>query len=137
MNEGQKRKGIAEWLMNHVPQMKDLLGDKNRIRLESDASSRAVAMARSSAACFVRMNPPSVSRISPKLIARRRSRAIRNGRDKSSTSISSPGIFLYDRLEYTAQNIPTGKTGDAARDTWLKNNATVILVNANTGALLP
>ena len=54
-----------------------------------------------------------------------------------SIGISSPGIFLYDPQLFQAQNIPADHSGDAARNTWIKANATAILINANTGALLP
>jgi prepilin-type N-terminal cleavage/methylation domain-containing protein len=54
--------------------------------------------------------------------------------DNSSEGISSPGIFLYDRDEYLAQNIPDGADGDEKRDAWIKAHASVILVNPNTGS---
>jgi len=54
-----------------------------------------------------------------------------------SIGISSPGIFLYDAQDYLTQNIPASHAGDAQRNAWIKNNASAILVNANTGALLP
>jgi prepilin-type N-terminal cleavage/methylation domain-containing protein len=53
--------------------------------------------------------------------------------DNSSDGISSPGIFLYDQKEYAA----AATASDAARDTWVKRHATAIIINANTGALLP
>jgi prepilin-type N-terminal cleavage/methylation domain-containing protein len=54
-----------------------------------------------------------------------------------SVGISSPGLFLYDPQLYQAQNIPADHSGDAARNSWIKAHATAILLNANTGALLP
>jgi prepilin-type N-terminal cleavage/methylation domain-containing protein len=45
-------------------------------------------------------------------------------------SQSSPGFFLYSKTDYDAQ--PAG----AGRVTWLINNATVVIVNANTGGVL-
>lgn len=58
-------------------------------------------------------------------------------RGDPSVGISSPGVFLYDTQEYQAQNIPTGHSGDAQRNSWIKSHATALLINANTGALLP
>jgi len=54
-----------------------------------------------------------------------------------SVGISSPGVFLYDAQEFQAQNIPADHTGDAARGAWIKSHASLVLINANTGALLP
>ena len=42
---------------------------------------------------------------------------------------SSPGFFLFNKAEYDAQPA-------ANRITWLKRNATVVIVNANTGGVL-
>ena len=58
-------------------------------------------------------------------------------RGDASLGVSSPGIFLYDGEAFAAANIPTDHSGDAARNAWLKSHADVVLVNANTGAMLP
>jgi prepilin-type N-terminal cleavage/methylation domain-containing protein len=51
-----------------------------------------------------------------------------------SLGMSSPGFFLFNSAEYNASN-PASVT-DAQRAQWIKDHATVIIVNANTGALL-
>jgi prepilin-type N-terminal cleavage/methylation domain-containing protein len=55
--------------------------------------------------------------------------------DNSSNGISSPGIFLYDAAAFESQPIAIGAAGDKARGEWIKKNASVITVNANTGLL--
>ncbi len=55
----------------------------------------------------------------------------------ANVGVSSPGIFLFDSADYAAQNIPPDHSGDAQRTTWIQRHASVILINANTGALLP
>jgi prepilin-type N-terminal cleavage/methylation domain-containing protein len=58
-------------------------------------------------------------------------------RGAPSVGMSSPGVFVYDRDAYVNQNIPTDHSGDGQRNDWIKSHADVILINANTGALLP
>jgi prepilin-type N-terminal cleavage/methylation domain-containing protein len=58
-------------------------------------------------------------------------------RGNASLGMSSPGILLYDGMAYEAAHIAPDHSGDGARNAWLKGHANVVLVNANTGALLP
>jgi len=52
-----------------------------------------------------------------------------------TNAYSSPGFFLYSKTDYDAKGF--GATGnDAARAAWLKQNADVIIVNANTGNII-
>jgi prepilin-type N-terminal cleavage/methylation domain-containing protein len=55
----------------------------------------------------------------------------------SHMGVSSPGVFLYDAVGYAAEGFAGGRAGDEARNAWLKGHANVVVVNANTGALLP
>jgi len=57
-------------------------------------------------------------------------------RGSPSVGVSSPGVFIYDAIEYAEQNIPADQSGDIRRDAWIKHHSTVILVNGNTGGLI-
>jgi prepilin-type N-terminal cleavage/methylation domain-containing protein len=57
-------------------------------------------------------------------------------RGEAHMGISSPGIFIYDEMEYLRQRIPDGPAGDARRGPWIKQHADVVIVNGNTGGIL-
>ena len=49
---------------------------------------------------------------------------------------SSPGFFLYNHEELAAQNIPAGSSQAQLIANWIKQHASIILVNGNTGSVI-